>query len=213
MLTNSPELETYLLNHIEPEGEVLEELSRKTHLNTVYPNMLSGHLQGKILEMISWMMHPTRILEIGTFTGYSAICLARGLAPGGLLQSIDSDDELKDMAQEYIRKSGLEEKVELITGNALDVLKTLSGPYDLIFIDADKKEYVSYYDLCFDLLKPGGFMVADNVLWGGKVVDDKQHNEPDTRGILDFNERVRDDNRVKQVILPVRDGLSLIRKK
>jgi len=213
MLTPDPRLEEYLLNHIEPEGEVLENLSRKTHLTTVYPNMLSGHLQGKILEMISWMIQPKRVLEIGTFTGYSAICMAKGLASDGLLQSIDSNDELKGMTLEYIRKSGLEGKIELITGNALEVLKSLTGPYDLIFIDADKKEYSQYYNLSLNLLRRGGFIVADNVLWGGKALEGQQNKDPDTGGILAFNKMVRNDNRVAQVILPVRDGLSLIRKK
>jgi len=214
MLTLDPKLEDYLLRHIEPEGEVLENLSRKTHLTTAYPNMLSGHLQGKILEMISWMIRPQRVLEIGTFTGYSAICLAKGLGNRGLLQSIDSNDELKEMAIEYIRKSGLEEKIELITGNALEILETLKdASYDLIFIDADKKEYMQYYDLCFKLLRSGGFMLADNVLWGGKVLEENKHHDKDTQGIVAFNKMVRKDDRVTQVIFPVRDGLSLIRKK
>ena len=195
------------------EGEGMEEQSRQTYLKTAYPNMLSGHLQGKILEMISKMIQPGRVLEIGTFTGYSAICIAKGLTEDGLLQSIDSNDELKEMALKYIKQSGLEQKIELITGDALKILVQLSGPYDLIFIDADKKEYEQYYLASLDLLRSGGFMLVDNVLWGGKVLKENQKKDRDTMGIQTFNETVLNDNRVEQVILPVRDGLTLIRKK
>ena len=213
MLNTNPKLEAYLLKYTGPEGEVLEELSRQTYLKTAYPNMLSGHLQGKILEMISKMIRPKRVLEIGTFTGYSAICLAKGLEENGILQSIDSNDELKEMALKYIKQSGLEQKIELITGDALKILVQLSGPYDLIFIDADKKEYEQYYLASLDLLRSGGFMLVDNVLWGGKVLEENKKKDKDTRGIQTFNETVLNDNRVEQVILPVRDGLTLIRKK
>ena len=213
MLNTDPKLESYLLKYTGPEEVVLEELSRQTYLKTAYPNMLSGHLQGKILEMISKMIQPRRVLEIGTFTGYSAMCIAKGLTDDGLLQSIDSNDELKEMALKYIKQSGLEQKIELITGDALKVLKKLVGPYDLIFIDADKKEYEQYYSFSVDLLRSGGFIIADNVLWGGKVLEENKKKDKDTRGIQTFNETVLNDSRVEQVILPVRDGLTLIRKK
>lgn len=212
MLNIDQALGKYITDHIQPEGKLLEELSRQTHLKTPYPNMISGHLQGKILEFISKMIRPKRILEIGTFTGYSAICLAKGLAEGGELHTIESNDELREMANHFIQESGLKEKITQITGNALEKMKQLEGPYDLIFIDGEKSQYTEYYKLAVNVLKSGGFIIADNVLWSGKVVDKGEKNDPATKGIMKFNQMVLKDKRVENIIIPVRDGLSLIRK-
>lgn len=212
MMNISQELEKYISDHMSPEGELLEDLRRKTYLKTPYPNMMSGALQGKLLELISKMLRPDRILEIGTFTGYSAICLASGLAEGGSLDTIDSNDETYEMAEEYFKRAGMESRIHQIRGDALEIMRNMDGPYDLIFIDGEKREYTAYYELAIELLRKGGIILADNVLWGGKVVDEKEKNDPATAGILAFNKQVVEDNRVELVLLPVRDGLSLIRK-
>ncbi len=212
MMNISQELEKYISDHMSPEGELLEDLSRQTYLNTPYPNMMSGALQGKLLELISKMLRPDRILEIGTFTGYSAICLASGLAEGGSLDTIDSNDETYEMAEEYFKRAGMESRINQIRGDALEIMRNMDVPYDLIFIDGEKREYTAYYELAIELLRKGGIILADNVLWGGKVVDEKEKNDPATAGILAFNKQVVEDNRVELVLLPVRDGLSLIRK-
>ncbi|MEA1897333.1 MAG: O-methyltransferase [Bacteroidota bacterium] len=208
----SQELEQYISDHMSPEGDILEDLRRKTYLKTPYPNMISGPLQGKFLELISKMLKPDRILEIGTFTGYSAICLASGLAEGGRLDTIDSNDETYEMAAEYFMRAGMESRIHQIKGDALEIMKRLDKQYDLIFIDGEKREYMAYYELAIELLRKGGIILADNVLWGGKVVDENEKNDPATAGILAFNKRLSNDKRVELVILPVRDGLSLIRK-
>lgn len=213
MLDIDPSLEDYILEHISPEGDILEELTRQTNLKTVHPQMNSGHLQGKFLEIISKLVRPGRILEIGTFTGYSAISLAKGLNDDGKLYSIDISDELYDMAWEYIKRSGMQDKIVLLTGNALEVMKEIDEFFDLVFIDGEKREYPDYYDIVIDMLKPGGIILADNVLWGGKVVDPESNLDPSTAGILAFNKKVRNDRRVENIILPVRDGISVIRKK
>ena len=213
MLDINLSLEKYILEHIEPEGSLMEELSRQTNLKTVHPQMSSGHLQGKILEMISKLVQPSRILEIGTFTGYSAISLARGLKENGELVTIDIDDELKEMASGFFKLAGCIDKITQITGNALEVMKEMDESFDLIFIDGEKSEYPAYYQLAVNLLNPGGLILADNVLWGGKVVDNDSEKDVFTAGILEFNKIVKDDIRVEKVILPVRDGIFMIRKK
>lgn len=206
------ELEKYIREHSSPEDPVLEELYRQTHLKFVNPNRASGHLQGKFLEMISRMINPSRILEIGTFTGYSTICLAKGLRPGGRLITIEIDDELDEFARCYFRKAGVENKIEKITGRLQDVITTISEEFDLVFIDGDKREYCEYFKLVIDKVRPGGFIIADNVLWGGKVTDNDSRDQQ-TRGIIEFNELVRKRDSVESLILPVRDGLMIIRKK
>jgi len=206
-------LEKYILAHTRGEDEVLADLYRKTHIKFVNPNMVSGHLQGEILSMISNMIAPEKILEIGTFTGYSAICLARGLRKNGRLDTIEKNDELKNFILSYFRKAGVEKQINLHIGNALDLIKKLPGPYDLVFIDADKREYSAYYNLVFEKVRPGGFIIADNVLWGGKVTNPKYKNDPFTRGIMEFNELVHKDFRVANAISPVRDGLMILMKK
>jgi caffeoyl-CoA O-methyltransferase len=205
-------LEQYLLYHITPEDQVLEDLYRETHIRFVNPNMASGHLQGKFLEFISRMIRPANILEIGTFTGYSAICLSKGLMPGGKLITIERDDELISFSRSYFRRAGSDSKITQITGNALEVIPQLDLIFDLVFIDGDKKEYCDYFRAVIDKVTPGGFIIADNVLWGGKVLE-KESYDQQTRGIIEFNKMILKEKNVENLILPVRDGLMLIRKK
>lgn len=205
-------LEQFLLEHTTPEDPVLEDLYRQTHIRFVNPNMATGHLQGKFLEFISMMIRPENILEVGTFTGYSAICLAKGLKPGGKLITIESNDELTAFSHSYFCRAGADSKITQLTGNALDIIPGLDIMFDLVFIDGDKREYVEYYRLIIDKVKPGGFILADNVLWGGKVLE-KETTDPQALGIIDFNEMIRNETIIEDVIIPLRDGLMLIRKK
>ena len=205
-------LEQFLLEHTTPEDPVLEDLYRQTHIRFVNPNMATGHLQGKFLEFISMMIRPENILEVGTFTGYSAICLAKGLKPGGKLITIESNDELTAFSHSYFCRAGADSKIKQLTGNALDIIPGLDIIFDLVFIDGDKREYVEYYRLIIDKVKPGGFILADNVLWGGKVLE-KETTDPQALGIIDFNEMIRNETIIEDVIIPIRDGLMLIRKK
>lgn len=205
-------LADYILQHTSPEDDVLRGLFRETNLKVLYPRMVSGHLQGKLLEMLSHMIRPRLILEIGTYTGYSAICLARGMKPGGMLHTIEINDELKEMAIKYIDKAGLQDRIMLHTGDAMDVIPELGGGFDLVFIDGNKQEYLAYYHLVFPRLRPGGYILADNVLWDGKVVSSPKAHDKYTRGIIEFNDFLVGDDRVEQVILPLRDGFTVIRK-
>jgi len=175
--------------------------------------MLSGHLQGKILEMISRMVNPVRILEIGTYTGYSCLCLAMGLQDGGELITIDRNDELYEVSLTYFKKAGIEDRIRLLTGDALALIPGIPGPFDLVYIDGEKTEYVAYYQVVFDKVRPGGYLLADNVLWGGKILDPESEMDESTKGILAFNEMVTNDPRVMNVLLPVRDGLMIMQKK
>jgi predicted O-methyltransferase YrrM len=202
----------YALGHSSSEDDILNGLYRETYLQTVYPNMISGPLQGKLLEMISKMIKPSRILEIGTFTGYSGICLARGLVEGGFLHTIDINDETMDMAIRYFQLAGLSDRIIIHTGDALHVITTIDESFDLVFIDADKEQYMQYYHAAFGKLKTGGYMLADNVLWGGKVLHGAKYSDKETRGIHEFNTFVSQDTRVEKVLLPLRDGLFLMRK-
>ena len=212
MSSNDDGIYEYARQHSSPEDEVLAALNRETHLCTVYPNMLSGHLQGKFLEMFSHLLAPHRILEIGTFTGYSSICMARGLAEGGLLHSIDINDETMVIAKKYIHLAALDDKIILHTGKAIDIISNIQEIFDLVFIDADKPEYISYYNAVFKKLRVGGVILADNVLWGGKVLNENKYPDRETKGILDFNKFVSEDVRVEKVMIPLRDGLLMIRK-
>lgn len=207
------ELEKYILDHIDEEDPVLYELDRETHLKVLGARMLSGHLQGKVLTMIAKMIQPQNILELGTFTGYSAICLARGLKADGKLVTIEVDDELETLARKYFEKAGLSEKIEQRIGAALDIIPTLSEKFDLVFIDADKREYLQYYNLLIGRLESGAYMLADNTLWSGKVLREPKADDEQTRGIMAFNKALKNDHRVEKVILPLRDGMTLIRKK
>lgn len=206
------QLEQYILNHIDEEGEFLKRLNRDTHVNMLRPRMLSGHLQGRILKMICRMIRPNRILELGTFTGYSAFCMAEGLNPEGELHTIEMDDEIEDFTRSYLEKSPYKDRIHLYIGDAMKVVPALEGTFDMVFIDADKRHYCEYYDLVFDRVPPGGFILADNTLWDGKVTDTKAHDSQ-TVGIRRFNDMIAADTRVEKVIVPLRDGLTLIWKK
>lgn len=205
-------LEQYIEEYSTPEDPILEDLYRQTHIRFLNPNMVSGHLQGKLLEFISCMIQPANILEIGTFTGYSAICLAKGLKPDGRLITIEINDELTHFAHSYFEKAGLADKITQYTGKAQDIILGLDNIFDLVFIDAEKTEYIDYFMLIIDKVRPGGFILADNVLWGGKVVE---HDSSDKQltGILNFNKMIRHLPSIEEVIIPIRDGLMLIRKK
>ncbi len=211
MQTN--ELEKYILDHIESEDKVLKELDRETNLKVLGARMLSGHLQGQVLTMLSKMIQPERILEVGTFTGYSAICLARGLKENGKLITIEIDDELENFAHRYIDKAGLQDKIIQLIGPALEIISKLNETFDLVFLDADKQEYIEYYNQVFDKVRKGGIIIADNVLWSGKVLDKPAPDDDQTTGIIEFNEMIKNDDRVEKVILPIRDGITIIRIK
>lgn len=208
-----PKIEAYLETHTTPEIEVLKELNRQTHLRTFYPRMLSGHIQGKFLEMVCHMIQPKRVLEIGTFSGYSAIAMAKGLKDEALIYTIEVNEEMEPFILEFITKSGMENMIRLKMGNALEIIPTLDEVFDLVFIDADKEQYVEYYNLAKGKLRPGGFIIADNVIWSGKVLDKSPKTDKETQGIVAFNEFVKKDLEVEQVMLSIRDGLLLIRKK
>jgi predicted O-methyltransferase YrrM len=205
-------LEQFLHDHTTPEDPVLDDLYRQTHIRFVNPNMASGHLQGKFLEFISLMINPENILEIGTFTGYSTICLARGLKKHGMLTTIELNDELTAFALSYFCRAGVESKITQMSGRAQDIIPSLDQTFDLVFIDGDKREYIEYYQLVIDKVKPGGFLLADNVLWGGKALEGET-TDPQGRGIISFNEMIRNDRSIEIVTIPLRDGLMLIRKK
>jgi len=213
MLKLDPSLEKYILDHTDPEGEPLEELNRFTHVNILNPNMLSGHLQGKVLEMISRMVRPTRILEIGTYTGYSAICLVKGLQKGGELVTIDLNDELSEISHSYFIQAGVAHLINPLNGDALKLIPEIQGTFDLVFIDGEKTEYVDYYQAVIEKVRPGGYILADNVLWSGKILDPESEMDESTKGILVFNDLVANDPRVFNVLLPVRDGLMIMRKR
>lgn len=209
----SEELEKYALAHTNAEDEVLAELNRETHLKVLSPRMLSGHLQGSFLTMLSAMLQPKRILEIGTYTGYSAICFARGLANGGKLITIDPNAEIESIARKYFKKAGLEEKIDFIVGDAASVIPSLAETFDMVFIDADKRNYALYYDLVIDKVRPGGIILADNVLWSGKVLMEERKMDADTAAIHSFNKKIAADKRVENMLLPLRDGIMVMRKK
>ena len=208
-----PGLEKYAVNHTTAELPVLAKLSRATHLRTHQPQMLSGHLQGTFLQMISHMIRPKNILEIGTFTGYSAICLAQGLQPGGKLFTIDINPEMEDFAMPYFEEAGLKDKIVMLTGNASEIIETINESFDLVFIDADKESYITYFDLVFSKVKPGGYMLTDNTLWYGRVIEPGAETDRETAGIVKFNTYVQQHAGVKNILLPLRDGITIARKK
>lgn len=206
-------LTAYAEAHTSPESDLLQRLNRNTRAHIMAPRMLSGHMQGRFLSMISWMVRPRRILEIGTYTGYSALCLAEGLTDDGLLITIDHNEELEDFARSYWQESPLNAKIDFRIGLAADIIPTLNEAFDLVFIDADKRNNSLYFDLIFDKLRPGGFILADNVLWSGKVIEPIKPSDQDTPAVLAFNEKIQADPRVENVLLPVRDGIMMIRKR
>jgi caffeoyl-CoA O-methyltransferase len=206
-----PALADYAEQHSTAESAALQHINRDTHANVLMPRMLSGHLQGRLLAMISRMINPLQVLEIGTYTGYSAICLAEGLRRGGKLTTIDKNEEIEGRIRNNFRLAGVQELIDLRIGNAAEIIPALEGPFDLVFIDADKERYSLYYDLVIDKVHPGGFILADNVLWSGKVLD--PNPDKDTRAILEFNRKVHNDPRVENVLLPIRDGITIARKR
>lgn len=209
-----PEIDQYACEHTQEESALLKKINRDTHAKVLKPRMLSGNLQGRLLAAISHMMKPSRILEIGTYTGYSALCLAEGLAENGKIVTLDINEELETMVRGYIKEAGMESRIDYRIGDAAVLLPELKEEWDLVFIDADKINYRNYYDLVFDSVKKDGFIIADNVLWSGKIVPQEGKKiDKDTQALLDFNDFVHQDPRVENVLLPVRDGLMILRKK
>ena len=209
-------LEEYILEHSSPENALLAAITRDTHIHILNPHMLSGHIQGRILSMISHMIRPRRILELGTFTGYSALCLAEGLPKDGRLITVEHNDELQNTILRNIGKSELGKKIEVVIGDAIEIISNLkfqNSYFDLVFIDADKREYCAYLEAVYDLVPIGGFILADNTLWDGHVVDPAYDKDKQTMGLRAFNDKVKEDDRFEQVILPIRDGLTIIRKR
>lgn len=212
-MNSNSALEKYIYKIIDSEDPVLYELNRETHLKMMHPRMVTGHWQGQILQMISTMIRPKCILEIGTFTGYSAICLARGLDNGGHLHTIEVNDEIVEIPLRYFEKADLKNQITLYVGDALKIIPALDLQFDLVFIDGEKSEYLNYYNAVFDKVKPGGFILADNILWSGKVLHEIEKGDYFTRGIVEFNNFLKTDTRVEKTVLPLRDGTMLIRKK
>lgn len=207
------DIEDYATKYTNGESGVLAELNRETYAKTLMPRMLSGHIQGQVLRMLSQMIKPKNVLEIGTFTGYSAICMSDGLQEGGKIYTLDINEELETMVRKYLGKAGLEDKVDYRIGNALDIIPTLDVKFDLVFIDADKDNYSNYFDLVIDKVNTGGYIIADNVLWSGKVTMPREEMDVDTAALVDYCEKINADDRVENVLLPVRDGLLIARKK
>ena len=207
------EIEEYALKNSDAESNVLSRLNRETHLKMTMPQMLSGHMQGLMLQMFSKMIRPENILEIGTFTGYSAICLAQGLQDGGILHTIDVNEEFREIVLRYIKEAGAEGKIKLHIGAAVNILPTLKEEFDLVFIDADKENYSVYYDLVFPRVKQGGYIIADNVLWSGKILNSAMKMDIETQSLFEYSRKIQSDPRVENVLLPLRDGLMIARKK
>ncbi len=205
-------LDQYVCAHSENEPEILADLNRRTHVSVIQPRMLSGHYQGRVLSMLSHMIQPEKVLEIGTYTGYSALCLAEGLKEKGHLTTIDVNEELEDFVAAYIEKAGMGDRITQLIGDAIDIIPTLDEQFDIVFIDADKKNYCNYYDLIFDKVKSGGYIIADNVLWSGKVLEDYDSLDRETKILMDYNRKIHEDERVHEVLLPIRDGIMIARK-
>lgn len=206
-------LDEYILAHSDEEGALLSALNRDAYVNLLRPRMLSGHLQGRILKMFCRMLRPHRILEIGTYTGYATLCMAEGLEDGALIHTLEINDEMEDFILKYLSQSPYREKVKLHFGDALEIIPSLGETFDMVFIDADKRLYPEYFDLIFPLVRPGGLILADNTLWDGKVLEEPHQSDRQTIGILEFNEKIKADPRIEKVILPLRDGLTMIWKK
>jgi caffeoyl-CoA O-methyltransferase len=201
-------LEEYVVEHTSKESDLLSALHRETYMKVLQPRMLSGHFQGRVLSMISKMIQPKRILELGTYTGYSALCLAEGLRADGHLHTIDKNEEREDFVQSFIDRSNFKNSITQHIGKALEIIPTLNEAWDIVFIDADKKNYINYYNLILPQLKTGSYILADNILWSGKVVDEKA-NDMDTVLLREFNQRMTEDSRIENVLLPIRDGIQI----
>lgn len=206
------EIDGYAHEYTTPESDPLAALNRETNMKVLMPRMLSGHLQGRILSMFSHMIQPERILEVGTYTGYAAMCMAEGLKEGGMLTTIDINPEIETIARKHFEAGNLADKIEFRIGNALNIIPELEGPFQMVFIDADKENYLNYYQQVIDKVSTGGFIIADNVLWSGKVTGDYEAMDEETRALVDYVKFVHDDERVENVLMPVRDGLMVARK-
>ena len=206
------EIDAYSIAHTTSETEVLNDLNRQTNIQILQPRMLSGHLQGRVLSMLSHMIQPTNILEIGTYTGYSAICLAEGLKENGKVVTIDRNPELEDFTLSYFEKANVSNKIDFRIGNAIDIIPTLVETFDLVFIDADKTNYSNYFDLIIDKLPKGAYIITDNVLWSGKVVQEIEERDMETKAIVEYNKKIHNDPRVENILFPIRDGLMIARK-
>ena len=206
-------LNRYLLGHCSLPSEELRWIEKQTNIRTNYPQMLSGQVQGEFLKLLVGLSGARRIIEIGSFTGYSSTCMALGLPEDGVIDALEIHDELEDLMREGWRRAGVEKRIRLHLGDAQQILPTLEGPYDMVFMDANKRQYLAYYGLCLPLLRPGGLLVADDTLWDGKVYADPLPTDAQTRGLAAFNDAVAEDRRVESVILPIRDGLTIVRKK
>ena len=209
----SEELENYAAQHTEDEPLLLKELNKRTHLNVLQPRMISGHFQGRFLSLLSKMVQPRTILEIGTYTGYATLCLAEGLHPEGVLHTIDIKEELTDLQREFFDRSGYGNQIVQHLGKAADIIPSLDTTFDLVFIDADKQNYAHYFDLVIEKMNRGGIILSDNVLWSGKVVEEIKHNDKHTQALMAYNQKIKDDPRVETVLLPIRDGITLSRVK
>ena len=209
----SEELENYASQHTEDEPLLLQELNKRTHLNVLQPRMISGHFQGRFLSLLSKMVQPRTILEIGTYTGYATLCLAEGLHPEGVLHTIDIKEELTDLQREFFDRSGYGSQIVQHLGKAADIIPALNTTFDLVFIDADKQNYAHYFDLVIEKMNRGGLILSDNVLWSGKVVEEVKHNDKHTQALMAYNQKIKDDPRVETVLLPIRDGITLSRVK
>ena len=207
----SEELENYAAQHTEDEPLLLQELNKRTHLNVLQPRMISGHFQGRFLSLLSKMVQPRTILEIGTYTGYATLCLAEGLHPEGVLHTIDIKEELTDLQREFFDRSGYGNQIVQHLGKAADIIPSLNTTYDLVYIDADKQNYAHYFDLVIEKMNRGGIILSDNVLWSGKVVEEVKHNDKHTQALMAYNQKIKDDPRVETVLLPIRDGITLSR--
>lgn len=209
----SEDLDEFVCHHTEKENELLDELNRRTNTEILRPRMISGHFQGRVLSMLSHMIKPSNILEIGTYTGYSALCLAEGMNPDGKLITIDINEELAYFSQSFFNRSMYKDQIESITGNALELIPNLDQRFDLVFIDADKSNYINYYNAVIDKMNPGGYIIADNVLWSGKVIEAYDNLDNDTKVLVDYCDLMNSDERVQQVLFPIRDGLMIARVK
>lgn len=209
----SEELENYAAQHTEDEPLLLQELNKRTHLNVLQPRMISGHFQGRFLSLLSKMVQPRTILEIGTYTGYATLCLAEGLHPEGVLHTIDIKEELTDLQREFFDRSGYGSQIVQYLGKAADIIPALDTTFDLVFIDADKQNYAHYFDLVIEKMNRGGIILSDNVLWSGKVVEEVKPNDKHTQALMAYNQKIKDDPRVETVLLPIRDGITLSRVK
>lgn len=208
------EIQDYSDKHSSPEPIVLQELNRETHAKVMSPRMLSGHFQGRLLSLFSKLLQPKLVIEVGTYTGYSALCLAEGLREGGKLHTIDINPEQEKRIRTYIEKAGFTDKIELYIGNAKDIIPKIEGEIDLVFIDADKSNYYTYFELVADRMSKGGLVIADNVLWSGKILDEKERiKDKDTKALHEFNEKVSQDPRFEALLMPIRDGLMVLRRK